>query len=252
MNIYFPQNIFTELIKSSLPAGMQEKVQYLPGALVTNEVIKDKESVALIPTFDLIKHKDLFVSRSFGISFEGDLCNSYLYFLTSERNIKNIHLSGDVTSNEAVGAKLILKELYSADVELNLQSGTNLNEGKNILLVGDSNFSDGKFKKGVSFAEEIIEVLSLPYVNYLLVSTDKTMLDNFHKSISDVQTRIYNLVDEDGFGKELSEDTREIIRAGISSFICKLDRQDLDGVEQLLRLPFFHEIISDIIEINYV
>jgi len=252
MNIYFPRNIFTELIRDSFSDQMQGKVEYFPGAMVTNKILKNKNSVGLIPTFDLIKHKELFVSKSFGVSFEGDLCNSYLYFLSQGKDIKSIYLSGDVTSNEAVGAKLILKELYSTEVELNLLTEGKLEEGKNILLVGDNNFNEDRFINGVSFAEEIIEVLSLPYINYVLASTDRSALENFHKSISDTQTKIYNLVEEKNFGKAISSTARATIRDGISSFICKFDEQDIEGINQLLRLPFFHEIISDIIEINFV
>ncbi len=252
MNIYFPRNIFTELIGNSFSEQMQEKVEYFPGAMVTNEILKDKNSVGLIPTFDLIKHKELFISKSFGVSFESDLCNSYLYFLSQGKDIKSIYLSGDVTSNEAVGAKLILKELYSTEVELNLLTEGKPDKGKNVLLVGDNNFNEDRFINGLSFAEEIIEVLSLPYVNYVLASTDKSAMENFHKSISDTQTKIYNLVEEENFGKGLSSTARATIREGIASFICKFDEQDIQGIEQLLRLPFYHEIISDIVQINFV
>lgn len=252
MNIYFPQNIFTQLIKSSLPENMQEDIEFRPGALVTSEILGNKGSVGLIPTLDLIKHKDLFVSKSFGVSFESDLCNSYLYFLTHGKDIKNIYMSGDVTSNEAVVAKLILKELYGTEVELNLLTDLNQAEGKNVLLVGDENFIGDKFLSGISFAEEIIEVLSLPYVNFILASSDESALEDFHKSINDMQTKIYNLVEEESFGSEFSKVTKSSIRNGISSFICKLDEQDMHGIEQLLRLPFFHEIIPDIIEVKYV
>lgn len=252
MNIYFPNNIFTRLITASLPGRLAEGVKYLPGAMVTGEILKDESSVGLIPTFDLIKHKELFVSRTFGISFESHLCNSYLYFPSRGKNIENIYLAGDVTSNEAVGAKLILKELYSSEVELNLLNDINESEGKNVLLVGDDNFSGGKFAAGLSFAEEITEVLSLPYVNYLLVSADRSLLEKLHPSVDDVQARIYDIAEEDHFEVRFPETVREKIRGGLSSFICKLDDQDLEGIEQLLRLPFFHEIIQDIIEVNFV
>lgn len=251
MNIYFPNNIFTRLITSALPGRLGEGVNYLPGAMVTGEILNDESSVGLIPSFDLIKHKELFVSKSFGISFESHLCNSYLYFQEG-RDIGSIYLAGDVTSNEAVGAKLILKELYSSEVELNLLKDINDMEGKNVLLVGDDNFAGGKFTGGLSFAEEITEVLSLPYVNYLLVSRDSSLLEKFHLSAGDIQKRIYEIAGEGNFERGLPDAARGKIREGLSSFICRLDDQDLEGLEQLLRLPFFHEIIQDIIEIKFV
>ncbi len=252
MSIYFPQNIFTEAIKNSLPDKIAAQIRFLPSSLIAGELLKNHDTIGLIPTMDLIAHKDLFVSRSFGIAFEDSLCNSYLYYHTHGREVNELSLNGDVSSNEVLGAKLILKELYSSDVQISLLTG-NKDEGtKNILSAGDINFKDDNFLKGISFAEEVIEVLSLPYVNFVLASVQKSALESFHRSINDIQTKVYNLGEEGKFGSDISEAAKQVIKENISSFICNLDEQDIDGIDQLIRLPYFHKIIPDIIEVRYI
>ncbi|MGD1006850.1 MAG: hypothetical protein ABR980_06430, partial [Ignavibacteriaceae bacterium] len=98
MKILFPQNIFSRLIADSLPAQIKDNIKFLSSALLTSELIKSDETVGLIPTIDIIKHSELFISKDFGLSFEGSLCNSYFYFSDSRRQLKEISLFGDVSS----------------------------------------------------------------------------------------------------------------------------------------------------------
>jgi hypothetical protein len=252
MQIYFPQNIFTDLIKNALPEKLSTTIKSQPSSLITSEILKDPNSIGLIPTLDLIRHNDLFVSKKFGISFEESLCNSYLYYSSERKNFEDLYIIGDISSNEAVGAKLILKELYGIELKINLLTDPTKSSGKNILLVGDVNFENDNYLNGISFAEEITEVLSLPYVNFVLASVNQKPIEDFHKYVGTVQMNIYNNIENDDFGANLSNNSRKMFKENISSFICNLDKQDIDGINQLLRLPFFHEIISDIIDLKYV
>ena len=252
MIIYFPQNIFTDLIKNALPEKLSKRIKFQPSSLITSEILKDPNSIGLIPTLDLIRHNDLFVSKNFGISFEESMCNSYLYYSSERKDFEDLYIIGDISSNEAVGAKLILKELYGLELKINLLIDYTKAIGKNILSVGDINFEDDKYINGISFAEEITEVLSLPYVNFVLASLSKKSIEDFHKFVGNVQTNIYDNVETDNFSANLSDNARQMFKENISSFICNLDEQDIDGINQLLRLPFFHEIISDIIDVKYV
>ena len=186
MIIYFPQNIFTDLIKNALPEKLSKRIKFQPSSLITSEILKDPNSIGLIPTLDLIRHNDLFVSKNFGISFEESMCNSYLYYSSERKDFEDLYIIGDISSNEAVGAKLILKELYGLELKINLLIDYTKAVGKNILSVGDINFEDDKYINGISFAEEITEVLSLPYVNFVLAGSSDTVLKNFtdkHKHI---------------------------------------------------------------------
>lgn len=252
MKIFFPDNIFTELIRKSIDEKVASQISLLASSLITGQVLKNSGSVGLIPTMDLLRHKDLFVSKSFGISFEESLCNSYLYFQTHGKEIKELSLTGDISSNEAIGGKLILKELYGVDAQINILTPGQNTEDRSLLSVGNGNFENDKFLEGISFAEEIIEILSLPYVNFILVSTEETSLKEFRQSIGDIQSKIYNSSENENFGGHLSVKAKEKIKESISSFVCNLDEQDLDGIDQLLRLAFYHEIIPEIIEVKFV
>ena len=252
MNIFFPQNIFADLIKNSFDEKISSQISFLPSSFITREIQENLDSIGLVPTMDLIKHRDLFISKSFGISFEESLCNSYLYFKGSGKDLKELYLIGDVSSNEAIGSKLILKELYGVDIQINLLTSNQNTGEKNVLSVGDINFENDKFLTGISFAEEIIEVLSLPYVNFVLASSDRAALEDFNSSIGNIQPDIYNHTEDENFGSRFSAKTKTKIKESISSFICNLDEQDIDGIEQLLRLAFYHKIISEIVEIKFV
>ena len=252
MNVYFPKNIFTELILNVLPEELKSGTSFLPSSLIKQNILKDENSVGLIPTFDLIQNKDLAVSKSFGISFEGSLCNSYFYFQSGEKILNEINLLGDISSNEIIGGKIAIKELYATEVNFQLLTNEQNNAGKNLLIVGSNNFENDRLLEGVSFSEEIMEVLSLPYVNYIMASSNRSNIENFHNSINGIQSKIYSNVENDNFGGNISESLRGYIKDNISSFICNLDEQDIDGINQLLRLSYFHQIVSDIIEVNFV
>jgi hypothetical protein len=252
MHIYFPKNIFADLIKNVLPEKLSRGVIFQHSSLITGEILKDPNAIGLIPTLDLIRHNDLFVSKKIGISFEESLCNSYLYYSSERRNFEDLYIIGDISSNEAVGAKIILKELYGLDLKISLLTDFTKATGKNTLSVGDINFENDKYFNGISFAEEITEVLSLPYVNFVLASLSQKPIENFHDSVGNVQMDIYNNVEKGQFGIDLSDNARQLFKENISSFICNLAEQDIDGINQLLRLPFFHEIVSDIIDVKYV
>lgn len=252
MLIYFPKNIFTELIYNSLSPEISGQVEFIPASLISKKLSKNDNSIGLIPSFDLLKHKDYFVSKSFGISFENSLCNSYLYLQTEGGQIKELNLLGDVSSNEVIGSKLILKELYSTEVNIGLITDASDGKNKDLLIVGDENFTSGKYVKGLSLAEEITEVLSLPYVNFALASTSELHIRDFIKSTVGLQAAIYDRVEKGEHNLNLPDDAKLYFRENISSFICNLEEQDLDGLDQLLKLPFYHNLIQEIVEIKFV
>jgi len=252
MQVYFPKNIFTALIYNSLAPELTGVINFIPASLISKKLSENDNSIGLIPSFDLLKHKDYFVSKSFGISFENSLCNSYLYFQTHGKQIKDLGITGDVSSNEVIGCKLILKELYTTEINISLLTDSPGNSNNDLLVVGDENFISGKYNKAISLAEEIIEVISLPYVNFALASTNELLLLDFAPYTISLQAKIYDKVDNGEFGLNFTEEVKQYFKENISSFICNLDEQDVDGLDQLLRLPFYHDLIQEIIEIKFV
>lgn len=250
MSYYFPDNIFTKLIYSKLPEPIKSSVEFISASLISKKLEEDETASGLIPTMDLIQHKDFYVSQSFGVSFESSLCNTYIYFNPEQKDVSEIYLYGDISSLEVILAKLIFKEAYSVDVKINMLTDLKKAEDRNVLVTGDVNFLLGKFYNGISFSEELIDVLSVPYVNYVFASKDKVMIEEFNKAVKGISRSVYNAVEDDNFGIDFSDETKQHIRDNISSFICEFDEQDIEGIKQLIRLPYFHGIIKEILEVR--
>ena len=91
-------------------------------SLLTQELNFDEDAVALIPSLDLINQRDLKVSSKLGISFEGLLSNSYVYFNHTNDEISKIMLRGDISSNDVIMSKIIFQERYHIKPEIILDT----------------------------------------------------------------------------------------------------------------------------------
>jgi|YelNatPaOPRAMG01_1025707.scaffolds.fasta_scaffold01067_8 hypothetical protein len=252
MQLFLPQNIFGKLIADNLLPECDKNINYMPSSLLS-KTLKDSESaVALIPTSDLIQNKDFFVSKKFGLSFEGGLCNSYFYFIPGQKEISEIALVGDVSSVEVIFSKILFKEIYNTDVGIKIVSDDSRLNGLNYLESGDKNFFSGKFLDGISFAEEIIDALNLPFVNYVFASKEKSLIEKINGDFLGLGNRLYDYVESDKHVKYFSLPTSNYIKENISSLVIDFEQQDLEGITQLIQLPYFHGIINDIVEVNFV
>ena len=252
MNIILPDNIFARIISSCIPDKSVRQISFLPSSQITQTTVNADSSIGLIPVMDLLNHKDLFVSSKFGISFEGTLSNSYLYYLGEQRSLEKLTLYGDISSQEAILSKILFKEMYGSDIQIEISAHLNNPENRNLLIAGDENFAEERFTKGISFAESMVETLSLPFVNYVFASKEKEVLENFIKEINNIDSLVYNKVEKGNFDKKISQESEEYIKTNISSLILKFDEQDIEGINQIVRLPYFHGIVSDIVEVKFV
>lgn len=251
MEIFFPDNIFTKFVHSSLPASLQEKIQFLPSATILSELKKNSSSLGLIPTLDLINEEEIYVSKKFGLSFESSLCNSYIYY-NSSKKFKNVYLFGDISSVEAILGKIFFKEVYDVDVNIHLITHINGNDDHTMIITGDENFSNQRFKKGISFAEEIIDLLSIPFVNFVFASYSNSQLNEVSEQIVNHIDSIYGFIEKGNYNFDLDSVAKEYIIQNISSVIYQFDEQDIEGINQLIRLPYFYGIIEDIVEVKFV
>lgn len=252
MDIILPNNVFTRVLSSCLVEEFKSKISFLSSSQITQNVLKTNSSIGLIPVMDLLNHPNLFVSSKFGISFEGALCNTYLYYQKKQISVGKLVLYGDISSQEAILSQILFKEMYGSDIQIEITTHLDKQENRNLLITGDENFVEERFKNGISFSESIIETISIPFVNYVFVSNEKEELENFINKIDKIDSLIYNKIENGNFDKEISRASEEYIRSNISSLILKFDEQDVEGINQLLRLPYFHGIVSDIVEIKYV
>jgi len=250
MQLYFPDNIFTRVLFDGIVDEVKEKVNFLPSSILSKTLNDNKSSTALIPTLELITNKDLFVSKSVGISFEGPLSNSFIYYESGLKGIEKIKLAGDISSMEVILSKIIFKELYDSDIEIVIQTKLDDKISGNFLIAGDENFNNARFEKGISIAEEVIEIISTPFVNYVLASNDKNLLEECSSKLLPVLDKIeYN---NSSFPDKFNLKSSEFIKENFNSINYTLDEQNIAGINELLQLPYYHGLIKDLIEVNFV
>ncbi|MBL1212030.1 MAG: hypothetical protein HND52_01615 [Ignavibacteriae bacterium] len=252
MKLVIPQNIYSAFFALSLDDKQKENVISKPSSLITKSIQSGEADIALIPSLDLINNRELFVSQKIAISFDGFLSNAYLYFKPNQNDFKNLFLQGDVSANEVILSKIIFSEMYDSQVEIKLDTEETKLEKFNYLICGDENYNKKLMNKGLSFADEIAEYLDFPYTNYLLAAKNENALTEFTQSLTDldkkVEDNIGNYLDKMQYQKELTE----TLKANINSVYFELTDNEIDGLNELLRLPFFHGIIEEVVEINYV
>lgn len=252
MKILLPENIFARILSSALIQNDKDTIIFYPSGLLSKNLANNKNAVALIPTMDLLNHRDLFISQSLGISFDESISNSYIYFNQNEKLEKEVVLAGDVSSNEAVLTKILFAEVYGIDVQLSFEKINGGTSDKSRVLVGDRNFIEGNLNSAISFTEEIIELITAPYVNFVFASESEITLKDFQsryqKIISELDTSQMIEKTNDSF----STDIKNYLTDNIQHVVFNFNAQDLEGIKQLLELPYFQGIIDDLIEVKFV
>ncbi|MDP4175735.1 MAG: hypothetical protein Q8933_17290, partial [Bacteroidota bacterium] len=211
MKIVFPKNIFTSILLAAMPEQLKSSVTFKDAPIISQEIEKNNADLALMPSLDLIKHPDLLVSSKIALSFDGSLSNTYLYFMPNQNKFTDIYLNGDISSNEIILSKILFNEKYGSDVQIHLDTNKLEKIDKNYLLAGDINLINNRYTNGMSFADEISEMMFLPYVNYVAVSKNREALESFNKSLKGMDAII-----EDNIGSyldtsNLTEESRDYI-----------------------------------------
>lgn len=248
--VYFPDNIFAKIIYNSLDEIYRRQVSFKPSAILSKQVSKGANTISLIPVSDIITNKDLFISKAVGISFQESLCNSYIYYDSDLNEVTDIAITGDISTLEVVFGKILFRELYNIDVEMIISTGKKDLSACNHIITGDINFTTNGFNKGISFAEEIIEIITAPFVGYVLASQNKTLLKDYTEKISDqIKKSDFTNID---FPDEFPEESRIFMASQLESVRFNLNEQDIEGINNLVRLPYYYGLIKDIVEIKYV
>ncbi|MGE5411048.1 MAG: hypothetical protein ACM3MI_08810, partial [Clostridiales bacterium] len=198
MKIVFPKNIFTSILLAAMPEQLKAGVTFKDAPIISQEIEKNNADLALMPSLDLIKHPDLLVSSKIALSFDGSLSNTYLYFMPNQNKFTDLYLNGDISSNEIILSKILFNEKYGSDVQIHLDTNKLEKIDKNYLLAGDINLINNRYTNGMSFADEISEMIFLPYVNYVAVSKNREALESFNKALKDMDAII-----EDNLGSYL-------------------------------------------------
>jgi hypothetical protein len=233
--------------------GIKSDIEYetIPSSVIVKRILKEQNSVGLIPTLDLLSNKDLFISSELGISFDALISNAYIHFKEKQETIDEIFLKGDVTSNEVILSKILFKEFYDVDVKTTLLSQEQPNFNDNLLIVGDENFEKELFLNGLSFAEEVIELIGAPYVNFVLAGTSEKVIREFNSSFKETLATAHAERFDQIF-PTFPQTSLDFISVNVQHLVFDFDEQDIEGIKSLLQMPYYHGLIKDIIELKFV
>lgn len=248
---FLPQNIFSRIFISEIGTKPDIEIETIPSSVIVKRLLNDENSVGLIPTLDLLSNKDLYISSTIGISFDALLSNAYIHFKEEQETIGEIFLRGDVTSNEVILSKILFKEFYDIEVKTILLSQRSSDNNDNTLIVGDVNFEKELFLNGLSFSEEIIELINAPYVNFVLAGTSDGV-------IKEINSRFKEGL-ESGHAEKIDhlfptfpQTALNFISVNLQHLVFDFDEQDIEGIKSLLQMPYYHGLIKNIIELKFV
>lgn len=252
MKLIMPKNIYSLILTSELQKIEGIEISYKESSLISKNLEFNTSAIALIPTLDLINHRSLFVSNQLAISFDGVLSNSYLYFVEGRKNIEKVFLRGDVSLNEILLTKILFSEKYSANLEIALDPSKNPETGKDFIVVGDENYSSWDVENAISLADETAELLDYPYVNYVFASPDREAMEVFNKLIDGFDSRIEDQIDNILDSLVLSDKTKAFIKTNFGSLYYDMTDNEVNAVNELIKLIFYHGIIDDIFEVKFI
>jgi hypothetical protein len=249
MKVYFPENIFTRLLINSLNEEERKKIKFQPSSLLSQSINNEANSIGLIPTLEITTHPELFISASVGISFDATLCNSFIYYAPGREDIEKINLIGDISSMDVILLKIFFKELYNSEPKIKLQTDLPDNISENYLISGDENFREERYEKGISFSEEMIELISAPYVNFILASNDKKLIEDYSAVLLNAIESI-DYLSESHYNFDIK--SREFIKNNMVSVVYNFGEQDIVGIKELVQLPYFHGYTKEIVDLKLV
>lgn len=248
---YLPQNIFSQIFLSEIEDKSDVECEFISSSLIVKRISNEKDSAGLIPTMDLLSNKDLFVSSEIGISFDALLSNAYIHFKGEQETIDELFLMGDVTSNEVILSKILFKEFYDVEVKTTLLNREVIDFNDNILIIGDENYKKELFLNGLSFAEEIIELINAPYVNFVLAAHSEETLRELNSKFKSS----FNKGHDDNFDDlfpDIPQTSLDFLSVNIQHLVFDLEEQDREGINQLLQMPYFHGMIKEMIEVKFI
>jgi hypothetical protein len=249
--LYLPQNIFSRIFLSEIEDKSGIEFEFLPSSLIVKRISNEKDFVGLIPTMDLISNKELFISSEIGFSFNALLSNSYIHFKEEQETIDELFLRGDVASNEVILSKILFREFYDVEVKTTLLNREVVDFNDNILIIGDENYEKELFLNGLSFAEEVIELINAPYVNFVLAANSEELLKEVNLKFKSSLTKGH-IDNFDDLFPDFPQTTLDFLSVNIQHLVFDFEEQDREGIMGLLQMPYYHGMIKEIIDVKFV
>ncbi len=252
MKLLIPPSVFAGILTFNLNDEILQRLHSVPSAMISQELENSDYDAALIPSLDLLKHSDFFVSAKAAVSFDGALSNSYLYFQTGEKNISEINLTGDVSANDALVSKMVFEEFYNNPVKISLAANFEKSSGKNFLLSGNKNFEDLLFENGISLAEQLSEFLDYPYVNFVFAAKQEETIKELNKLLEKIDETVDDTISNILKNFSLPEEAKKFIMENLNSIYFEMTRNEQEGLNELLRYAYYKGLVEDMSELKFV
>ncbi len=246
-----PQTIFADLFISAFPAEFFSVTQ-LTNPELHSFLSDGKIDAALLPSLEIINDEALFVSKRFGIAFDGVLSDDYLYFPKNPKNINKLSLAGTVSLNEIVLSRVIFRENYNIEVEQNVIPTIENAPDSSLLVSGDINFANGNFMHGDSFAELIADFIDTPYLKYILAANNKSILEFINQNIIKIEEQLEitskGILKKKGFDKGAID----FVLQNFNTLYFELTETEINGYKELRQIPFYYGLTEEMKEVTFV
>ncbi|MBU1100622.1 MAG: hypothetical protein KKA84_09480 [Bacteroidetes bacterium] len=255
MKIIIPQNYFAGLWALNLADEFKNNIQIKPASLIAQEIVDSEEpdNLYMLPTLNLMKNKELFVSSKCAVSFDGLLSNSYLYFKPNSEVFDSIYVRGDVSMNEILLSKILFAERYESSPEIKLDSEPELDKsGKNYLIVGNENINADFMEEGVGFSDQMASLLTYPYVDFVLVSKSQEGLSEFDSKYPSFDKLVIDSIDDSLEKFKFKPEISEFIKMNIDSVSFELSQIEREALNELLRLPYYHGMMEEMFDLKFI
>lgn len=252
MKLFIPQSVFAGIAVYNFSGKILQNIESRPAAMLVKELEAGNCDVALIPTFDLLNKESIFISRRGGVAFDGSLSNSFLYFQKNKLKMEDMFLAGDVSSNEIFLSKIVFEEFYGTNLNITLETKKPDFSSHNYLISGNMNFENDLFLTGISLAEQVSEFLDYPLVSFVFASKNKEALEELNKEFTNIDERIEDNITKILGNLNLSENAVKFISENFNEVYFQLTDNELDGMKEMLKLPYYKGIVEDMVELNLV
>ncbi len=252
MNLIIPNNIFATLFILNLDNKNNYNVIIKDSSLVSKELFNVENSIALMPSMDLIKNDKLYVSQKFGVTFESILSNAYIYFPSNSKEIKKIFLRGDVSSNEVILSKIVFSERFNLTVDITLDSKNEMDRQNTYIVCGNENWQNNLYLKGTSFAEQVLEIIEQPYLNYIITSPNEELIKEFNSKFDKLNDKLLDNINNYLQKINLGNSITGFINEKINSINFDLTNAELEGLQETFRYVYYNKIIDDLFDIKFV
>lgn len=241
-------NIFTRLLFSAI-TNSEIKVTFMQNNSVQKAFSENLYDLYLLPSLEITHTNNLFVSQKIGIAFDGFLSPDFIYYSQSE-NLKKVNLIGDYSMNEVILPKVVFREVFAKEIEIEIEK--NINPNENLIVCGNSNFKQNKFEKGDSLSELISNYLEAPYLKYIFVSKSKEPIVKINQFAEIVAEMEFDDIAKNKYFLEFSENELDIIKSEWNSIYFRLTDLEIDSFDEFRKIPFYYGLVDEMKEIAFI